>query len=117
MLNNWEDPLMTIQNSLRDFSALAAITLALLTCPARSAEADREGLLLEYPFDGNLEDTSGAAHPGKLPGTPVFAPGHEGQCLSLDGSGGCVDSGTNLPSLKDTFTIECWVKPAPCTER
>ncbi len=103
---------MTIWNSIRDFSALAAVALTLLTCPARSAESDREGLLLEYPFDGNLEDTSGAAHPGKLPGTPVFAPGHEGQCLSLDGSGGFVDSGTNLPSLKETFTIECWVKPA-----
>jgi hypothetical protein len=93
----------------------AAIVAAIPVRPARAAAgttADRDGLLLEYRFEGQLEDTSGGNHRGKLAGTPVFVPGHEGQCLSLDGTGAFVDSGTNLPSLKDTFTIECWVKPA-----
>ena len=90
----------------------AAIVVAIPVRPARAAAgatADRDGLLLEYRFEGQLEDASGGNHRGKLAGTPVFAAGREGQCLSLDGTGAFVDSGTNLPSLKDTFTIECWV--------
>ena len=84
---------------------------------ASLAAQDREGLLLEYRFEDNAQDTSGNGRHGNVEGDPVFAPGKSGKCIVLDGSGDFIDSGTNLPMLRDTFTIECWVKPAATQNR
>jgi hypothetical protein len=100
------------QSLATTLAAAAALGVSAVASAAAAETADRSGLLLEYRFEGDLADSSGAAQHGRLAGTPVFAPGKDGQCLSLDGSGAFLDSGTTLPTLKDTFTIECWVKPA-----
>jgi len=80
--------------------------------PAAEPDGDRAGLLLEYHFDGDLLDSSGAGQHGKLNGSATFVPGRTGNCLALSGDGAFVESNTNLPTLKDTFTVEGWVKPA-----
>jgi hypothetical protein len=82
------------------------------TASAAEPGDDRAGLLLEYHFDGDLEDSSGAGNHGRLTGAASFAEGHAGQCLAFDGSGQFLEAATNLPALKDTFTVECWVRPA-----
>ena len=70
-------------------------------------------LLLEYQFEGDASDTSGATQHGTLIGDPQFLPGYRGQCISLDGAGDYVDSGTTMNHLGNAFTVECWVRPGP----
>ena len=70
-------------------------------------------LVLEYQFEGDAKDSSGQAHHGTLNGNPQFLPGHTGQCISLDGLGDYVDSGTTMNDLGNSFTVECWVRPGP----
>ena len=94
-------------------SVLAALAGRHAAEAAQAGSGGRQGLLLEWPLDGDLLDSSGNGHHGQAAGNPVFAPGREGKCLSLDGKGSFAAADTNLPTLSDTFTIECWVKPAP----
>ena len=70
-------------------------------------------LVLEYRFDGNAKDTSGENHHGTLVGDPKFVAGHTGQCVSFDGDGDYIDSGTTMNNLGDSFAVECWVRPGP----
>ena len=70
-------------------------------------------LMLEYHFEGDASDTSGATQHGTLIGNPQFLPGYRGQCISLDGAGDYVDSGTTMNHLGNAFTVECWVRPGP----
>jgi len=88
------------------------LTLAAACGRAAAQEPDRNGLLLEWRFDGDFRDTSGNNHHGTPTGNCAFAPGREGQCLSLDGKRSFVTSDTTLPTLTDTLAVECWVKPA-----
>ncbi len=94
--------------------ALLAIAVTPLVLPAAEK---REGLLLEYTFEGTVKDTSGNNHDGTVHGDPTFAPGKVGQCLSFDGNGDFIDAGTAFPELRDTFTFECWVRPAATQNR
>ena len=63
---------------------------------------------------------SGAA-PGDWDGDSV--PDEIDNCVEVinpgqaDGDGDFVDSGTTLPDLRETFTFECWVKPAATQNR
>jgi hypothetical protein len=105
---------------MRCNAVLATILLAWIGMRAYSAEAteeSREGLVLEYRFDNNLEDTSGGGHQGRMNGQPAYVAGHVKNCLAFDGKATYVDSGTSLPRLKSTFTVECWVKPAQTQAR
>ena len=70
-------------------------------------------LMLEYQFEGNAQDSSGGAQHGTLIGNPQFVPGRVGRCVSLDGDGDYVDSGTTMNDLGNSFTVECWVRPGP----
>jgi len=79
---------------------------------AGTADAPRDGLVLEYRFEGDARDSSGNNRHGTLRGSPKFVEGRRGQCLLLDGGQDYVDSSTTLADLGDTFTIECWVNPA-----
>ena len=81
----------------------------LLTLPSARAES-RDGLLLEYSFEGNVLDSSGQGHDGVVHGAPGYVAGKVGQCLSLGGAD-WIDTGLMLPPL-DAFTVECWVNPA-----
>ena len=108
-----------MNNGLASFGLVIAISVLAALAGRHAAGAsgpaegrDRQGLLLEWLLDGSLLDSSGNGHHGQAAGDPVFAPGREGKCLSLDGKGSFVASDTSLPTLTDTFTIECWVKPA-----
>ena len=76
------------------------------------AAEQREGLVLEYRFEGDAADSSGNALHGTIHGQPQFVPGKAGQCVQLDGQQDYIDSGTTLADLGQTFTIECWVNPA-----
>ncbi len=96
---------------------LSLAVLAAFGPPAPLSAQPREGLLLEYTFEGDSRDSSESGHHGTLHGDPQFGSGKQGQCLILDGDGDFVDSGTNFPELRETFTFECWVKPAAMQNR
>ena len=96
---------------------LSLAVLAAINSAGPLLAQSREGLLLEYTFEGDARDSSGNGHHGAIHGDPEFAAGKEGQCLVLDGDGDFIDSGTNFPDLRDTFTFECWVKPAATQNR
>ncbi len=96
---------------------LSLAVLAALNPPGPLLAQNREGLLLEYTFEGNSRDSSANGHHGTVHGDPEFASGKGGRCLMLDGDGDFVDSGTNFPELRETFTFECWVKPAATQNR
>ncbi len=87
---------------------LAALGLGLAA--AAQGQDDRAGLLLEYALRGNLSDTSGNRQDAHIAGNPA------GVAVTPEGlrcaGGGWLDTGTNLPGLADTFTIELRVKPA-----
>jgi hypothetical protein len=80
--------------------------------PAARAADTRDGLVLEYRFDGSAADTSGGKRDGTVHGKPQFVPGKVGQCVQLDGQQDYIDTGTTLADLGQTFTVECWVNPA-----
>jgi hypothetical protein len=82
------------------------------TLAAGEAAQSREGLVLEYRFEGNAADTSGNRHDGRINGNPEFVHGRVGQCIVLDGQQDYIDSSTSLADLGQTFTVECWVNPA-----
>lgn len=88
------------------------VGLATVCSRGEAQEPDRRGLLLEWRFDGDLQDTSGHGHQATATGTCAFNAGRQGRCLSLDGRRSFVTSDTTLSTLRDTFTVECWVKPA-----
>jgi len=71
----------------------------------------REGLLLEYDFDGNATDRSGARRDGQVHGNAVYVAGRKGPCFSFDGQTH-VDTGLADSALGPEFTVECWVNPA-----
>jgi len=87
------------------------VPLLLCLACATGGAGERDGLLLEYHFDGNLQETSGGGHDGTVSGETQFAPGREGQALAFDGAS-YLDSGLMLPEL-EVFTTECWVNPGP----
>jgi len=80
--------------------------------PARGGEQARDGLVLEYRFEGSAADSSGNKLDGTIHGQPRFVPGKIGQCVALDGRQDYIDCGTTLADLGQTFTVECWVNPA-----
>lgn len=89
-----------------------AVVIAVAACVSLPASGQgRDGLLLEYRLDGSAADTSGRGLNGNITGSAVFAPGRGARSLRFDGTPACVDSGTSLPELTATFTVECWVKP------
>jgi hypothetical protein len=79
---------------------------------AAGAEEAREGLVLEYRFEGSAADSSGSKRDGTIHGKPLFVPGKVGRCVQLDGQHDYIDSGTTLADLGQKFTVECWVNPA-----
>ena len=100
-----------------DGSAIAFLVVcgALAACvvqDALRAAEQREGLVLEYRFEGSAADSSGNSLHGTVHGRPQFVPGKAGQCVQLDGQQDYIDSGTTMADLGQTFTIECWVNPA-----
>lgn len=89
---------------------LLLLSSLLITLPR--AFAQREGLVLYLPFDGNTEDTSGNENHGEINGKESWVDGKYGEALEFDGSTYVEipdkpDSGfDNVPGL----TIEVWVK-------
>ena len=68
------------------------IILALALIPWCHVEADSltNGLVLYYPFDGNVNDASGNGNNGTLVGNPVFVQNEQGQnnsALQFNGQG------------------------------
>ncbi len=99
----------SLMGSLASAAALGAAGAAFA---APEPDPDRAGLLLEYRLDGDLQDSSGSGRHARLHGAASFVPGRAGQCLALDGNGQFLEAPTSLPGLGDSFTVECWVKPA-----
>ena len=62
---------------------LSLAAFAALNSPGPLPAQAREGLLLEYTFEGDSRDSSGNGHHGTVHGDPEFAAGKEGQCLVL----------------------------------
>lgn len=88
--------------------------------PSPTDAGPRDGLVLEYRFEGSGADSSGGEHDGAIHGDPRFVAGKVGQCLALDGRQDYIDCGAALANLGQTFTVECWVNPAesqrPCVD-
>jgi hypothetical protein len=76
-----------------------------------NASTPRDGLVVEYRFEGNASDTSGHGRHAELRGQPGFAAGRHGQSLTLNGADSYADSPLTSADVGDTFTVECWVKP------
>jgi len=74
-------------------------------------EADRTatGLLAQWRFDGDAQDSSGNNHHGDPNGNFLYVPGKFGQAIELDGDGDYVDHGLALPLKAGTLTH--WLKP------
>ena len=96
---------------LAALTAFGSAVLAAEKAPV-PATTSPDGLLLEYKFQGNAQDSSGNGTDGKVHGAVRFAAGEVGPCAEFDGRGQFVDSGSTLSNLGPEFSIECWVKPA-----
>ncbi len=68
------------------------------------------GLVAEYHFDGNAQDTSGNGNHGTLINGASFGNGISGQALNLDGVDDYVSVGA-IPGLTSTNTKTMWIKP------
>jgi len=75
---------------------------------ATLATGARAGVVVEYKFDGNANDTSGNGEHGTLVGDATFATGMYGQALSLDGDLDYVEVAISDYTFT-TFTLECWI--------
>lgn len=71
------------------------------------------GLVLQLPFEGNANDSSGSGNNGTIVGSLSYATGRIGQALSFNGNiANYLDLG--IPSalaLQGNFTVSAWVKP------
>ena len=104
----------TILTSLTILGILGAIggIFAADNTAVKPAADNRDGLLLEYRFQTNADDSSGHNLHGKVHGAVSFSTGEAGPCAVFDGRGSFIDSGAPLADLGPEFTIECQVKPA-----
>jgi len=84
--------------------SLSALVLASMA----GAGAAVSGLVAEWHFDGNAQDTSGSGNNGTINGA-TFVQGISGQALSFDGVDDMVVV-PHSPSLSlDKYTVEAWV--------
>ena len=67
-------------------------------------------LVAYYPFDSDASDKSGNGYNGTLMGSPTFVSGKVGNAISLNGKSQFVQLPAEiLSSIKNQFTISCWV--------
>ena len=67
-----------------------------------------QGLVAHWPFEGNLNDTSGNGHDGTGSNNPGYARGWFGQGLSLNGSQDVSVPYSDALAL-NSFTVSAWV--------
>ena len=72
-------------------------------------QPDPAGLVAQYAFDGNANDSAGSNH-GTLQGNPQWVIGYYGNALAFDGTGDWVDCG-NDPSLgiSGAVSVTAWI--------
>jgi hypothetical protein len=95
---------------------LTALILGLVTpIPAAGPDPNLVGF---WEFEGDTRDSSGHDRTGTLVGDATFAPGLNGQALSLDGSGDymTVDGYTGIVG-GNPFTIAAWVTSTATNDR
>ena len=99
--------------------SILLVTLAVIGTSALAAETTpvpptppTDGLLSEYRFETDANDSSGQNHHGKVHGNPRFATVDGRAGLVFDGSGDWVETDLKLPEPCNEFTFECWVRPA-----
>jgi hypothetical protein len=73
------------------------------------ADPGTTGLIAQYPFNGNANDTVGG-HNGTTVGTPTYAAGKIGQAIQLNGVDQMVDVGAVGVSGAAPRTIAGWAK-------
>jgi len=86
---------------------------------AKTAEYDvptdpeRVGLVAEYTFEGNVNDSSGHGFHGTLENDPGFVAGHNGSAIDLDGTNDYVSTGVVASDLgiagNNPRTFSVWV--------
>ena len=79
---------------------------------AGNTSAPADGLLLDYSFQADANDSSGRNLHGTVHGNPRFEALDGRAGLVFDGAGDWVEADAKLPALVNEFTIECWVRPA-----
>ncbi len=84
------------------FAALVIVSLA-------GTGATADGLVAEWRFDGNAQDSSGNGNHGAIYGA-TFVQGISGQALKFDGIDDYVKTDTNFDTDFQDVTIEVWVK-------
>ena len=76
------------------------------------------GLQAQYPFEGNVNDSSGRGHNGTLVGGPTYMAGKSGQAINLDGTDDYVNiTGykgilADAAGVQQPFTVCAWIKTA-----
>ena len=98
--------------------SILLVTLAVIGTSALAAETTpvpptppTDGLLSEYRFETDANDSSGQNHHGKVHGNPRFATVDGRAGLVLDGTGDWVETDLKLPEPRNEVTFECWVRP------
>jgi len=109
-LPNFEIERTAGENSLRVYtSGILMVTVAILLLVG-GAHASDNGLVAEYHFDGDANDSSGNNNNGTIYGA-TFIDGILGLALSFDGVNDVVEVVDNDSiDLKDAGSIEAWIK-------
>jgi len=69
-----------------------------------------DGLVANYEFENNVDDSSGNGLNGTIVGDPAFVDGAVGMALDFDGDGDYVDcNNSELFSITDAFTLSVWI--------
>jgi hypothetical protein len=101
----------TTLTKLTILAMIGGTALSAETTPVPSAPPT-DGLLAEYRFQTDANDSSGRNHHGKVHGNPSFATVDGRAGLVLDGTGDWVETDLKLPEPRNEVTFECWVRPA-----
>ncbi|MCP3871624.1 MAG: hypothetical protein GY699_00495 [Desulfobacteraceae bacterium] len=92
---------------------LLLVTTIFIFCGSVYAGQDN-GLLVHYPFNGDMIDASGNGHDGIPTGSPTLAPDKDGtvdSAYDFDGSDDFIDIGGSALTPSSTFSISMWINP------
>ncbi len=90
------------------------IVLALLLCAGTAPAAITDGLVAQYLFDGNANDTSGNGHDGTVYGAALTTDRHglAGSAYDFDGIDDYVGVDYSAAFQLPEITLSAWIRPS-----
>ena len=83
-----------------------------ISIPQGDAQIDPKAIILTWPLDGDVKDSSGQGNDGVINGNPKWVNGKSGKALEFDGKDDYVISPQLPIYMGKPFTVGAWVKPA-----